>query len=695
MTTCATKSDLDIAIPGLGDLPVSNQQSLKREHQSEDENAEVTAAGDAIEALKEEADSGTPPAKKKRRSNKKKGGKLSLDTQRATKNSLMLLNEIRPGLNYQVVSQEGPTHCPTFVVSVVVDGHSFEGRGLSKQKAKHNAAENAFRSFITQMRTPAKRLLSDSQAEIAQRFDTDFTSDNTGTLLNKFGNGDQSFPESETEGPVSMATESRKGDPPHLQTDSGKHPVMLLNEFHPGLQYEFLGEEGDKNNKQFRFKITIQGQEFVGVGSSKKKGKANVASRVLFALHSIRTFYSFTGQSEARSQPVYLGPPPSAQLDQVAADLIADAVLAKFQGLQSTSGDEPLRRKVLASIVMTSRGDSDQKFEVISLGTGTKFISGEYMSDQGLAVNDCHGEIIARRSFLRFLYSQLELCAEGYEEDSIFEKKDSGLFGLRDNVEFHLYINTSPCGDARIFSPHEAVRGEVDKHPGRRKRGLLRVKLENGEGTIPAINGGTTIQTWDGVLQGERLRTMSCSDKLCRWNVTGIQGSLLSHFLEPVYLQSIVLGSLYHYEHMSRAMYQRLGDLEGLPPLFKQNRPLMNGTSTPEARVTIKSPGISVNWSEGEDGFEVVNAMTGMVQGDVPVPSRVCKQSLFKLFIGLWKKLKPLEPVPLSYHEAKKAVTDYQKAKQIVMEGFNGQGLGAWIRKPFEQDMFELTDKDN
>ena len=492
-TKAANNSVPGTVIPGLGDLPVSDHQALKRELVSEDENVSASVTEDSDDIMKEEPDSGTPPPKKKRRPNRKRGGKLGAQTLRGPKNALMQLNEIRPGLNYEVVSQEGPTHCPTFVVSVVVDGHAFEGRGTTKQKAKHNAADNALRSFITQMRTPAQRLLTESQGVV-----TDFTSDSTGTLLNTFGNGEQPMPDSETESPMASesTTPSNKVKSPKVQTDAGKHPVMLLNEFHPGLQYEFLGEEGDQNSKQFRFKVIVDGQEFVGMGSSKKKGKANVASKALFALHSIRTFYTFTGQSEARSKPTFLGPPPSAQLDQMAADLIADAVLTKFQSLQATVGEEPIRRKVLASIVMTSRGDSDQKFEVISLGTGTKFISGEYISDQGLALNDCHGEIIARRSFLRFLYSQLELCAEGYEEDSIFEKKESGLYGLRDYVEFHLYINTSPCGDARVFSPHEPITGEVDKHPGRKKRGLLRVKLENGEGMFSSHGCVHTIPDW-------------------------------------------------------------------------------------------------------------------------------------------------------------------------------------------------------
>ena len=63
-----------------------------------------------------------------------------------------------------------------------------------------------------------------------------------------------------------------------------------------------------------------------------------------------------------------------------------------------------------------------------------------------------------------------------------------------------------------------------------------------GEGTIPLERGRNYIQTWDGIVTGQRLRTMSCSDKILRWNVLGIQGALLGHFVEPIYVTSVTLG---------------------------------------------------------------------------------------------------------------------------------------------------------
>ena len=229
-------------------------------------------------------------------------------------------------------------------------------------------------------------------------------------------------------------------------------------------------------------------------------------------------------------------------------------VLERFSELTEGFTTPYARRKVLAGIVMTrslkieptvKNGDistemAQDSAEVICVTTGTKCINGEYLSDRGLTLKDCHAEILSRRCLRRFFYRHLAMHQdEATAGDSIFVKDLSthpngtvveNGFILKEGIKFHLYISTSPCGDARIFSPHEASdvdEAGSDKHPNRRARGQLRSKIESGEGTIPVQNSAG-LQTWDGIMTGERLLTMSCSDKVARWNVLGLQGEILT-----------------------------------------------------------------------------------------------------------------------------------------------------------------------
>lgn len=55
-------------------------------------------------------------------------------------NALMRLNQLKPGLQYKLISQTGPVHAPIFTMSVEVDGSTFEASGPSKKTAKLHVA---------------------------------------------------------------------------------------------------------------------------------------------------------------------------------------------------------------------------------------------------------------------------------------------------------------------------------------------------------------------------------------------------------------------------------------------------------------------------------------------------------------------------------------------------------------------------
>ncbi|XP_061435902.1 double-stranded RNA-specific adenosine deaminase-like [Lethenteron reissneri] len=627
--------------------------------------------------------------------------------------------------SFRIVNHSGPSHKPSFVFQATVGGHSFaEAEGSSKKSAKTAAATVALHTLLKAAQSmqgmdpggdgnglawPHPCLPHAPAQPQPQQLPAPASSSSGGGAAAAATAGG---------GSAAAVTGGESCSP---SAPLAKNPVSAVMEYAQSLglacSLVVVGQEGPPHAPRFTVRVEVGTEVFPAfTGGSKKQARFGAAEAAIRVLAGRPLTQQPPFSDTCNPWPAFSVP------DRTFHDEVAEMSTATLDAIAEESRSQLVGRKVMAAIVMT-RGPAEVEGDgpapgsmdsalVVSLGVGNRCVKGEELSLKGETVNDSHAEIIARRGFIRFLYSQLMLHDPSDPDQSIFCEFD-GKLAVRNDVQFHLYISTAPGGDGAIFdktASEPADGGGSSGGPHRplfdnARQGKLRTKIENGEGTIP-VESSDVMPTWDGIQRGERLRTMSCSDKILRWNVLGLQGALLAHFLHPVYLSSITLGFLYSHGHLSRAVCCRLdkrgpGEAEEdslwgqqLPPAYRLNHPTLGRVSRYDSgRQTGKTKETSLTWNAEGQPEEVLDGTHGKINNATgsQAVSRISKARLFQLFHAACHHLGQPELVSLdTYAQAKRASLHYQEAKGLLLRRLETLGYGRWICKPQEEKNFRI-----
>ena len=316
-------------------------------------------------------------------------------------------------------------------------------------------------------------------------------------------------------------------------------------------------------------------------------------------------------------------------------------------------------RSSLAAMVITST-DYEEVIDVIAIASAPR-TNQRLQCLPRIALNDLRSLTLVRRCFLRTLYEDLHnMLTNGLNEGQILARKPDGCgFTRRSDLRILLFCNSICCD-------------QMDRE-------------EKEKSVMPGRSGGMRSLVTP--------YSFTMMEKLCLWSVLGLQGSILSHVIEPIYVDAILVSSRTRAARLSSSLTRYFDMMQGVKDASQQPEgqsyffPTIFGVACPRNSFSItfrrgsmghlmsmNDRSFCTNWVSLLDSSEMVYSDTGAtVNGKA---SRFCKANLFDSFANLsfarilakmsWSTFQPV--YPLSYAKVKSMAYPYQVSKTYALD---------------------------